>query len=157
MKEKILDVQDTGRKLTNGASVYHVITNNEARPVLSCFSNRVMALKGTEIEEGVDFTTTSRDYQGTKQYQMTLTKKDTAGFQGKQWQGRGHSKEEQLQSLLTMVLAYSKDLVVASVEAKILKDMADIQKYTTDTFGILVPVVRKTYLSILEAENANNK
>jgi len=153
MKEKIIEVQDTGRKLSNGANIYQVITNNETHPVYTCFNKRIADMKGQEIEEGTDFTIQGREYQGKMQYTMSLTKKEGQGFQGKSaWQPRGHSKEEQLQSLLTMVLAYSKDLVVAGVEAKILKDMADVQKYTVDTFEMLVPAVRKTYLSILEAD-----
>jgi hypothetical protein len=153
MKEKILDVQDTGRKLNNGATVYHVITNNETRPILSCFNNRIKDMKGQEIEEGVDFTTTGREYNGKMTYTMSFVKKDApSGFQGKGWQPKGKSNEELLSTTITMVASYSKDMTVAGMNCKLIKDMAEAQKYLIDTFEILLVKVRSTYLSILEGE-----
>jgi hypothetical protein len=109
--------------------------------------------EGQEIEYQEEAGKEYTDNEGmTRQnWKMILPKTGGGSFQGT---GRsyGKSKEELLQGLLTMTFSYSKDLTQTALENELIRDMADAQKWTIDSFELFVPVIRKVYLSILEAE-----
>jgi hypothetical protein len=110
--------------------------------------------EGQEIEFQEEAGKEYTDNEGmTRQnWKMILPKTGGGSYQGGGGGWKGKSKEELLQGLLTMTFSYSKDLTQTAVEQKLIKDMADAQKWTIDSFELFVPVIRKVYLSILEAE-----
>lgn len=123
MKEKVLSVTDTGRKTQNGATIYQVVTNNEQRPVMTAFSKRTPEYLHKEIEEGVDFTVKSSEYQGKMQHTINFTQKDGGGFQ----KGGGKFANTEM-----MNRAYAKDIVCEFIKLGKIDDPIDAARLVLD-------------------------
>ena len=111
----------------------------------SCWQAHASELKeGAEVEyteeQGKEWT----DNEGMTHpgnWKMILPSKpgeQKSGFGG----FRGKSKEEIESQIKTMTLAYSKDLIVAFVEAKVIKEPGEAQKWIADTFDTLYAKVK---------------
>lgn len=124
MKEKVLSVQDTGRQTQKGNSIYQVVTSNEKRPIMTCFSKHAPELQGKEIEEGVDFTAKSSEYQGKTQWTMNLPSASGGGFQGK---GGGNRYDPAM-----MNRAYAKDIVCEFIKLGKVSDTIDAASLVLD-------------------------
>ena len=106
----------------------------------SCWQAHASELKeGAEVEyteeQGKEWT----DNEGMTHpgnWKMILPSKpgeQKSGFGG----FRGKSKEEIEAQRQTMIMAYAKDLIVPFIEAKVVKEVSDAQKWVIDTYEIL--------------------
>ena len=102
----------------------------------SCWQAHASELKeGAEVEfteEGKEYT----DNEGITRTNWKMTLPQKPGFSGGGGY-RGKSKEEIEAQRQTMIMAYAKDLIVPFIEAKVVKEVSDAQKWVIDTYEIL--------------------